>query len=822
MSPKRSKPGQIGIVTAAAIAAGSLTSMQLPAYAQSADVTQQAQAGRTANYNIPSQPLAQALTTLGQQAGLQLAVNAPMIVGKTSVAVSGVMTAEEALRQLLAGTGVSYRFTSAFAVTISAESGIGGAMQLDPVQVQGFSVPQQAMIDNLPPPYAGGQVATGSQLGLLGNRSVMDTPFNQTSYTAKKAQDQQARSVRDVLIDDPSARAAGTADGGAGAESVNIRGFYAGGLNAYAYGGLYGILPSWSVMPELAERVEVLKGPSAMLNGMQPDGAIGGAVNVVPKRAPDEPLTQVTANYLSSGQFGGHVDVGRRYGEEKQFGVRFNGVFRAGQTDVRWNSDQRSLGVLGLDFRGERARFSADLGHQYQYVGGVIGYIGIANGVPLPWAPSARSNPTGQPWSSQERSDLFGMFRGEVDLTDRVTAYVAIGAHGNQLGQLIANRSSITNFYGAATANAPYNFQQYNLYRTAEAGVRAHAVTGPIKHELAFTATAYESDTNQGLSLGTPFATNIYNPTITVRPNITPGAVGKVSTSSLSSIGFADTLTAAERRVQLTLGARLQRAAAGNFNPTTGAQLDSYDQSALSPSVALVVKPWENVSIYGNWIQGLQRGSIVPAGFTNAGEVFPPFKSTQFEAGVKIDWGKFTTTASVFQISRPSILTDVVANTQYLGGEQVNQGLEFNFFGEPIAGVRLLGGAMFLNGVLTKTQGGLTDGWVAPAAPALSLNLGGEWDLSFARGLTVNGRVLYTSSQYFDTTFPRRSIPEWTRFDLGARYTFDNPAAKGKSLVARFNVENVLDANYWQGGDNSFVLFLGAPRTFRLSLTADF
>ena len=62
------------------------------------------------------------------------------------------------------------------------------------------------MIDNLPPPYAGGQVATGGQLGLLGNRDVMDTPFNQTSYTAKKAQDQQARTVRDVLINDPSVR----------------------------------------------------------------------------------------------------------------------------------------------------------------------------------------------------------------------------------------------------------------------------------------------------------------------------------------------------------------------------------------------------------------------------------------------------------------------------------------------------------------------------------------------------------------------------------------------------------------------------------------
>jgi len=781
-----------------------------------------AQANRA--FDIPPQTLAGALAAFGHQSGMQVSVDAGLAQGVASPGASGTMSAAQALDRLLAGTGITYRITGNTAMLQRVgQSGGSGATHLDPVTVQGaFPVPSQAMIDNLPPPYAGGQVATGGQLGLLGNRGVMDTPFNQSSYTAKKAQDQQARTIRDVLIDDPSVRAAGTADGGAGAESVNIRGFFAGGLNAFSYGGLYGILPSWSVMPELAERVEVLKGPSAMLNGMQPDGAIGGTVNVVPKRAPDEPLTQATASYLSSGQFGGHVDVARRYGEDKEFGVRFNGVFRAGQTDVRWNSDQRALSVLGLDFRGQRARFSADLGYQYQYVGGVIGYLGIANGVPLPWAPSARSNPTGQPWNSQERTDLFGVFRGEVDLAEDVTVYVALGAHGNRLGQLVANRSSITDFYGAATANAPYNFDQYNFNRTAEAGVRARAATGPIGHELAFTATAYESETNQGLNFGTPFATNIYSPTITARPNIAAGPVGKVSTSSLSSLALADTLTAVEKRIQLTLGARLQRAAAGNFNPASGAQMDSYDQSALSPSVALVVKPWENVSVYGNWIQGLQRGSIVPAGFTNAGEIFAPYKSTQFEAGVKIDWGKFTTTTSIFQISQPSILTDVATNTQYLGGEQVNQGLEFNFFGEPVVGVRLLGGAMFLNGILTKTQGGLTDGWVAPAAPALSLNLAGEWDLPFARGLTVNGRILYTSSQYFDTTFPRRSIPEWTRFDLGARYTFDNPSAKGKPLVARFNVENVLDTNYWQGGDNSFVLFLGAPRTFRLSLTADF
>ena len=266
----------------------------------------------------------------------------------------------------------------------------------------------------------------------------------------------------------------------------------------------------------------------------------------------------------------------------------------------------------------------------------------------------------------------------------------------------------------------------------------------------------------------------------------------------------------------------MQQIVSDNYNTTSGALTTSYDQSALSPAVALVFKPWQNVSFYGNFIQGLQQGAIVGPQFTNAGEALPPYKSTQLEVGVKVDWGKFTTTLSAFQISQPTVLTDVANNTQFLGGEQRNQGLEFNVFGEPIEGVRLLGGFMLLNAVLTKTQGGLTDGWIAPSAPGFNLNLAGEWDLPFVRGLTVNGRIIYTGSQYIDTAWPRRSLPDWTRLDLGVRYAFENPGASGKLLVARFNVENVLDASYWEAANGPTVLNLGAPRTFRLSLTADF
>jgi iron complex outermembrane receptor protein len=129
---------------------------------------------------------------------------------------------------------------------------------------------------------------------------------------------------------------------------------------------------------------------------------------------------------------------------------------------------------------------------------------------------------------------------------------------------------------------------------------------------------------------------------------------------------------------------------------------------------------------------------------------------------------------------------------------------------------------MFMSPVMTKTQGGLTDGWIAPFSPTFQFNLAGEWDLPFIPGLTLNGRVIYTGSQYVDLTYPRRSLPEWTRFDLGARYAFENPCAKGNLLVARFNIDNVLDANYWAGGSSVSNLYLGLPRTFRLSLTADF
>src|SRR5256885_17008406 len=83
---------------------------------------------------------------------------------------------------------------------------------------------------------------------------------------------------------------------------------------------------------------------------------------------------------------------------------------------------------------------------------------------------------------------------------------------------------------------------------------------------------------------------------------------------------------------------------------------------------------------------GLSAGSIVGATYANAGEVFAPYKTKQFEIGAKWRTGDFTQTVSLFQIERPSSVVETATNRLLMDGEQRNRGLEWNVFGEPQIG----------------------------------------------------------------------------------------------------------------------------------------
>ncbi len=226
------------------------------------------------------------------------------------------------------------------------------------------------------------------------------------------------------------------------------------------------------------------------------------------------------------------------------------------------------------------------------------------------------------------------------------------------------------------------------------------------------------------------------------------------------------------------------------------------------------------VSLYGNYIEGLVQGDSAPLGTTNAGQVFPPVRTKQREVGVKADWGRFSTTASLFHIQKPSGLVGSNGDgtfTYQVGAEQRNRGVELNVFGEVARGTRLLGGVTFNDARLTKTEGGTYNGNAAPNVSRWQLNLGSDHDVAAVPGLTLSARMIASSAQHVDAANLRR-IPGWTRWDIGARY---KTQAWSRPLVLRAGVDNLFNRSYWSSGSGNW-LYVGSPRTVTLSATVDF
>ena len=214
----------------------------------------------------------------------------------------------------------------ALAPVAMAQDEAGDEARLDTVIVTG-----EASQVELLEAFEGGQVARGGRAGLLGNLDFLDAPFAGTAYTSDLVTAQQADSVGDVLQNDPVVRIA--KGFGNFQEVYVIRGFpvYS---DDVTLNGVYGILPRQFVAAELLERVEVFRGANAFINGAAPGGSgVGGTINLVPKRAPDEGIRRVTVGYENNGQAYGAVDLGTRFGPMGEWGVRVNGVLRDGVLD---------------------------------------------------------------------------------------------------------------------------------------------------------------------------------------------------------------------------------------------------------------------------------------------------------------------------------------------------------------------------------------------------------------------------------------------------------------------------------------------------------
>jgi iron complex outermembrane receptor protein len=678
------------------------------------------------------------------------------------------------------------------------------------------------------------QVIRKGGLGALGEKDAMEVPFAVKAYSETLILNQQPLTLGQVLENDPSVR---TSLGfGNASEQFVIRGFPLFGEDI-AIDGLYGVTPRQLVSPELYDQVQILNGASAFLFGAAPGGtALGGTVNLQPKRAKDVDTNRVTVNYQSDAHFGGAFDFGRRFGPDNAFGVRINGATRSG--DIAIEDEFRSSTVLGLgfDWRSDRVRASIDLAYQRVKVRHMRPMVQLLGVTVVPDAPDADSN-YGQDWNYTTIRDIFGILKFEYDLTDEIMFYASAGARdtaerGNYQSFTVVNGAT-----GAARVTGS-TIPRNDNNEAGQIGIRGKFATGAITHEfnLGGSHSRYVNRNAYGFSpaITTP-NNNLYDPVDVPEPNFNGGLQGgdrddpfPVNRTRLSSLFVSDTLGAFDDKVQLTLGLRHQNIHVRTYRanavtaPTpqpAGSLSVDYSESATTPVVGLVVRPTERVSLYANRIEGLAQGPTAGAGTLNVGEVFPPFKTVQYEVGGKFAMGRFNASLALFQTDRPQALNEVTsAGTVFtLNGQQRNKGVELSFDGEPVDGLRIIAGLSVTDAKQSRTTNGTTDGNDAIGVPEYTANANVEWDLRFLPGVTLTGRVMQTGRQMVNLT-NTLELPEWTRVDIGTRYVV---AVADKPITLRFNVDNVANKRYWASSLGGY-LVQGMPRTFKTSATIEF
>lgn len=666
---------------------------------------------------------------------------------------------------------------------------------------------------------------------VLGDKPILDTPFTVNAYGRELIERQGAQTVSQVLRNDPAVTTQLSAGSFSGF-GVGLRGF-ASGSDGVSFDSLGPGVIFAGARGQLfsMEQVEVVKGPTAVLGGFSPFAAVGGSINLVPKRPLDRPITEISLGVATESLHTLHADIGRRFGTDGQFGVRVNAATERG-TQFYGGKDQRDVLDVAFDWRLAKGLvLSGAVNYTDTLNKGYQNAFNIAPGTAVPTAPSAKVNLM-QPWTYFGQDYRYGYLRADWDFAPDWTATGQWVQGKSQRSPYVSpGLPTITNANGNFTIVPSYvapvddtypHFVGQNLF------VRGKLHTGSVRHELVagFTRNAYESvGGSAALSAPAygPYLSNLYTPTYYPAPTSLPAVVtGKQSEVDAQGFVLADTLSFNEKW-SLLAGVRLARISYKTFNNATGALTRDYNESKASPLAALSYKPMRQATAYLSYAQGLELGGAAPAGTSNAGQQMPPVESRQVELGYKHELANGALlTAALFDITKGLEFTQPATAagalpTYVQAGQQRNKGLELSVGGSVLPGLSLSGGLLLLQARVVNNGNAAQAGKRPAGVPRITLPLYADWRIAAVPGLSLSAGAIHFGKQYVDLANVRE-IPAWTRFDAGAQF---KTRLNGAETTFTLNVENLADRRYWSSV-TAGSLALGAPRTVKFSAKVAF
>jgi len=753
-SPRRRRGGRPRLFVLGAACLAPLATVS-PALAADADqgpvVAGTAARAGVMRFDIPAGPLETVLAAFERVTQVRAVLNDSGLRTLQSLGVSGNLTAEQAMQQLLAGLSVRATFEGS-----SVTLGVRGVNEF--VEVAGtVSRTLQS------PKYREG---------------VRDTPQEIVVIPQEVFAEQNATSLRDVLRNTPGITM-GIGEGNTGysfGDSVNMRGF---NVRNDIY--IDGARDSGEISRDTfnVEAVEVAKGPTSVTGGR---GSTGGSINLVTKSAT---LTDSASGRLTFGNAEhkrGTFDVNRRLSDTMAF--RLNGMWQdAGYPgrDVQQNKQWGFAPTLGIGL-GTPTQVTVSYSRLQQDnipdlgIPTLLPDNAIAAGITVDNLDFHNYYGIASRDYEKTTSDIFtttvqhrfnsmftlrnltrygSNFRDAVDTPPRPVTAAA--------GQGSTDPGYNPNAFQMRRTDTKYQYR-HDKVTTNQTDVSSAFRTGRVSHS-ADVGLEFAFDRQPAVGLtdlftyGRPPVVDLFNPDpyVTYRPDIQKNGASTNAVANSTAVYAFDTVKF-DSHWQADLGLRFDHVNVDYTNVATTGVATNFGRTddATTGRAGLVYKPIEKGSIYGAFSTAFAPSYDGAHGLTQAAtggnsQALPPEKTRNVEAGTKWDLADSVQfSAAVFSMEKTNAkTTDLTGATVLLGDQKIN-GVEFDLSGaiterwSAFGGVSLMNGEVRASGILTEVGAQL------PYVPKAMLNLWSTYQLP--KKITLGGGVNYSNGHFFNQT----------------------------------------------------------------------
>jgi iron complex outermembrane recepter protein len=746
--------------------------------------------GGAIDFNIPAGPLPTALTIFGDRAGLQILYPADLARGLASPGVTGSLTPEEALRRLLAGTPLTYRFANATTVTLERlppeADGLPGVTQLAPVTVEDRKFRETASGP------VNGYVATRSATGTKTDTPLIETPQSISVIPRERFEAQGATSVSEAL-----AYTAGVNPSVYGPDSrydwISIRGFDANSPGFFQDGlharnnNTYAI---WRLEPYGVERIEVLRGPGSVLfGGVNP----GGLVNVVSKRPTATPQYEVQVQTGSFDRRQLAADLSGPLSDKVLY--RVIGLGRESGTQTDKVDDDRLFFAPSLTWMPTTDTTLTLLSHfQRENSGTMLGFLPASGTLlPNPNGQIPRDRFVGEPDFDKFEKTQFAvgyLFEHHVSDAWSVRQNLRYGRMDLDYKEVGASGIDVGDPTQQTVARFSFTSREKVSSLAIDNQVESRFDTGPMRHTVLAGVDYQKHTFDQRTGQGTAPSLNAYNPVYGQAVDDPPLYIDSDFDLEQTGLYLQEQMKLFEKFV-LVLGGRYDFATIKTDDRLAATQSEQSD-GQFSGRVGVVYLSEIGLAPYASYAESFfPTVGMDPS----TGQAFKPETGQQVEIGVKYQPPnhKSFVTLAAFDLHRQNYLTyDLLGNARQTG-EIRSRGIEVEGVANLFAGFNVTAAYTWLPQFeTTKTSNPDDLGKRLPNTAKHMASLWADYRITqgLAEGLGFGAGVRYIGETFGDfANTNEMKVPDYVLFDAAARY-------EKEGWRFALNMRNLTDEDY--------------------------